>query len=248
MRIKGALHLHSTLSRDGTLTIAELAEWYLHKGYQFIALTEHAEDLDDLKTQTLRQDSAKNSSPRFCVIPGIEFSCAGGMHIPGIGVSDLVAEEDPLRIIDEIHKQDGFAILAHPKRIGWECSSEVLLAVDAVEIWNIDYDGKYLPAARALRGYRRMQAINPKLLAVASHDFHRKDSFHDLAIEMDVSELSRDTILRNLRQGCYAMKSRFFRADPHARTAWAMVASVQLMTPLLEALRNARALLIRWSS
>ena len=45
MRAKGALHIHSQLSHDGTLTIAELASWYRGKGYQFLAMGEHAEDL-----------------------------------------------------------------------------------------------------------------------------------------------------------------------------------------------------------
>jgi hypothetical protein len=207
-------------------------------------LTEHSEDLDDLKTRTLRQDSAENSSQQFCVIPGIEFSCVGGHHIPGIGVTDLIADKDPLRVTDEIHKRDGFAILAHPKRVGWECSPEVLMAIDAVEIWNISSDGKYLPAARALRAYRKMQAINPKLLAVAAHDFHRKDSFYDLAMETDVSALSPDAILNSLRQGHYEIRSRFFRTDPHAQFTWLKAASLELLSSQLGALRKARSMLL----
>ena len=53
MRAKGALHIHSQLSHDGALTIAELASWYRGKGYQFLAMGEHAEDLNDAKVQTL---------------------------------------------------------------------------------------------------------------------------------------------------------------------------------------------------
>jgi len=53
VRVKGALHIHSQLSHDGTMTIAELASWYRGKGYQFLAMGEHAEDLNEAKVQML---------------------------------------------------------------------------------------------------------------------------------------------------------------------------------------------------
>jgi predicted metal-dependent phosphoesterase TrpH len=248
MRIKGALHMHSTLSRDGSLTIPELAAWYGRKGYSFIGLTEHSEDMDARKTEILREEGAKNSSPKFCVIAGIEFSSAGGLHIPAIGVAELIEAESILEIIREIRRRGGFAVLAHPKRIGWKAPPEILKAVDAVEIWNIIYDGKYLPSLRSLQEYRRMRAVNPALLAVAGHDFHRPNSFYDLAIEMEVQELSRETVLENLRQGAYTIRSRFFRADPQARTTWANATSLQVMSPALRVLRGVRSLFLRWSS
>jgi len=93
-----------------------------------------------------------------------------------------------------------------------------------------------------------MKSVNPRLLAIASHDFHRKDSYYDVGIEMDVPELSREAILHQLRQGSYTMKSRFFCADPCGRINWVNAASVQMLSPALKVLRNARALLSRWSS
>src|SRR5450759_4376877 len=73
VRTRGALHVHSTLSRDGTMTIAELARYFKQKCYQFLAMGEHAEDLDEAKVHALREQSATNSDDQFCVIPGIEF-------------------------------------------------------------------------------------------------------------------------------------------------------------------------------
>ncbi len=248
MRIKGALHVHSKLSRDGTMTIAELVNWYRLYGYQFLAIGEHAEDLDEAKLHVLREQSAGNSNDQFCVIPGIEFAGNGDIHILGIGVACLFPEKDPAAIAEEIHRQGGLAILAHPKRIGWECPAEVLLGIDAVEIWNVGYDGKYLPSVKALSGFRSMQQINPKLLAVASHDFHRTTSFYDVAIEMDVVSPSPNAILQNLRQGYYAIRSPFFRANPAARLSRMEAFSLRLLSQQLTNMRKARSFFLRWSS
>ena len=245
MHIKGALHVHSTLSRDGTMAIPDLVQWYRRNHYQFLALGEHAEDLVETKMQVLRQQSAENSTSQFCVIPGLEFVCSSDIHILGIGAGNLISEKDPLSVIQEVHEQGGFAVLAHPKRIGWECPRNVLLALDAVEIWNVAYDGKYLPSAQAVTGFRRMKQINDKLLGVASHDFHRTGSFYDVAIEMDLAVLSPDAILRSLREGCYGIRSLFFRADPHVRFSWCEAVCLRLMSWQLSNLRNARLFVLR---
>lgn len=245
MRVKGALHVHSTLSRDGSLTIEEIARWYRRNGYHFVAMGEHAEDLNDAKVQALREQSGENSSETFCVIPGIEFVGSNDVHVVGIGAVSLIHEGDPVPIVREIHAQGGLAILAHPKRIGWKCPADVLLAVDAAEIWNIVYDGKYLPSAKALNAFRKMRQINPKLLAVASHDFHRTASFYDVAVEMDVEFLSREAILGNLRRGCYSIRSRFFRADAEGRVSKVNEALLRLFSQQLSRLRKARSAILR---
>lgn len=247
MRARGALHVHSTLSRDGTMTIAELAHWYAAKGYQFLAMGEHAEDLNEATVEVLRQQSADHSTPQFCVIPGMEFSCSGGIHIHGIGATRLVAEKEPLAVIHEIHAQGGLAILAHPKRIRWKCPRAILLAVDGAEIWNVGYDGKYLLSPQALGGFRRMQEANPELLAVASHDFHRTASFYDVAIEMDVARLTREAFLRNLRAGRYEIRGQFFRTDPRARFSWVETVWFWLLGWQLSTLRKARSFLFQGS-
>lgn len=248
MRVKGALHVHSKLSRDGTMTIVQLAEWYGRRGYQFLAIGEHAEDLNEAKVQALGQQSAESSSPQFCVIPGIEFACRDDMHLLGIGAVRLAPEQEPRAMVQALHEEGVFVVLAHPRRIRWSCPPDVLCEVDAAEIWNVGYDGKYLPSPQALGAYQRMRQTNPRLLAVASHDFHRVSSFYDVAIEMDVPSLSAREILRNLREGCYRIRSPFFHSDPRARLSWGVVASIRVLGWQLANLRKARAFLLRWSS
>jgi predicted metal-dependent phosphoesterase TrpH len=247
VRIRGALHVHSKHSRDGTMTIAELAQWYGQNGYQFLAMGEHAEDLNEPKVEALREQSAENSNAQFCVIPGIEFAATRDIHIVGIGVERLIPEMDSVDVVREIHGQGGFAILAHPKRFGWACPPDVLLAVDAAEIWNVGYDGKYLPSPKAMTGFREMRQINPKLLAVASHDFHKRASFYDVSIEMNVTSLTPGAILHNLRQGSYRIRSAFFSCDPDARMSGTKTAFLCHLSRQLSNLRRARTALLRWS-
>jgi predicted metal-dependent phosphoesterase TrpH len=248
MRAKGALHVHSTLSRDGTMTIPNLARFYREKGYDFIAMGEHSEDLDTEKIQILQEQCASNSDNAFCVIPGLEFTCRGGFHIFGMGAVGLTRDVDPLAVVAEIHALNGLAILAHPSKYRWDCLRELLCAVDAAEIWNVQYDGKYLPSFRAPRAFERMQRANPLLLAIAGHDFHGSAGFYDVSIEMEVETLRPGGIFERIRQGSYLIKSRFFRAEPHPRFSWASAAGLTLMSGQLAILRWARDLLVRWST
>lgn len=245
MRIRGALHVHSTLSRDGTLTIAELARYFKKKGYHFLAMGEHAEDLDEAKVQALREQSAANSDDTFCVIPGIEFAVTRQIHIVGIGVVELIPLADPVFVAGEMRKKRGMSILAHPKRLGWTCPPELLLALDAAEIWNVGYDGKYLPSAKALPAFAHMREVNPKLLAIASHDFHRTASFYDVAIEMDAPALVPDAILQGLKRGDYRVRSAFFNCDQHGHVSTAGAALVRLVSGRLEKIRRARSTFAR---
>ena len=241
MHIKGAVHVHSTLSRDGTMTIPELARYFKQKGYDFLAIADHAEDLDDAKVQTMREESAANSDHGFCIIAGIEFAVTSQIHIVGIGVVNLIRLESPLYVAQQVREQGGFSIMAHPKRAGWDCPAEVLRTLDAAEIWNIGYDGKYLPSAKALPAFERMREANRHLRAIASHDFHRTASFYDVAIEMDVPVLSREPILQNLKRGAYKVCSPFFNCDSDGRTSAAGAALVRYISGQLERMRKARS-------
>jgi hypothetical protein len=245
VRIRGALHVHSTLSRDGTMTIAELARYFKQKGYQFLAMGEHAEDLDEAKVHALQDQSAANSDDKFCVIPGIELAITRQIHIVGINVASLIRLDNPVYVAGQMREQGGMSILAHPKRLGWDCPPEVSLAVDAVEIWNIGYDGKYLPSVKALPAFERMQQINPKLLAIASHDFHRIASFYDVAIVMDVAVLAPDPIMQNLKRGAYRVRSAFFNCDSHGHVSAAGAALIRHVSGRLEKMRKARSSIAR---
>jgi hypothetical protein len=238
--VRGALHVHSTLSHDGTLAIPELVTWYRKHGYRFIALGEHAQDMDDAKIGMLKQQSLENSSSEFCVIPGLEFACEGGLHIVGLGMTSLLDVLDPAAVIKAIHAHKGYAILAHPKRNGWNCPLHVSQLVDAAEIWNVGYDGKFLPSPQSLAGFPKLRHANPKLRAVAGQDFHRTSGFYDVGIEMEVSSLSPNTILRNLHDGRYTIRAPHFSCNSRAGFSKLESARLRVVSWQLGKLRQLR--------
>lgn len=132
-RLKVNLHTHTTLS-DGAKTPKEVAEIYKKAGYDVIAITDH----------WLHRESGTLDGLR--ILSGAEYNIGGGdastgvYHILGIGCSekpDLTEEAGPQKIIDEVHRCHGLAILAHP---AWSLNTaeqaKVLHGVDGTEIFN----------------------------------------------------------------------------------------------------------------
>lgn len=241
MPIRGVIHAHSTLSRDGTLSLAELRSFFLAKGLRFLAVSEHAEDMNDAKVRTLIEQCEKNSDDEFCLIPGLEFVCDGDVHIPGLGMKRLLEFTDPVQVINAIRGDGGFTVLAHPVRMKWRLPAEAIRAVNSAEIWNVGYDGKFLPSAEAFRWFKKAKAINPELLAVASLDFHKKAAFCNVAIEVEPTRMSADAILACLCAGRYRIRTPLFDAEPHGAIPGAKAAAIGLASRQLAGLRKLRS-------
>jgi hypothetical protein len=217
MLIKGALHIHSLASNDGQLSLPRIAVLYRNRGFQFICIAEHCEDMTEHKIAMLRQKAESLSSRDFCIIGGIEYSCKDKLHIVGVGCERLLDTSNPVRLVRDIRAAGAFAVLAHPRRIRWNCSPDLGAVLNAVEVWNVRYDGKYLPSPRALDFFNRMKARNPKLLAAVGDDLHGVRGFYPLSIHMSVDSLDRESILRELVWGRYQISSSSFRASAVSR-------------------------------
>jgi hypothetical protein len=196
------------------MSLAAVAEFYRTRGYHFVAIGEHSQDLDAIAVERLVSQCASFSDADFCMIPGIEFTCTPtALHILGVGVVQLTPEVDPARVAQHIRLNDGFGVLAHPSRLGWAFSSELWDTVHAVEVWNVGYDGKYLPRKDALACFHEIRTRHPHLMAIGSHDLHQPGGYYDLTIEMEVEVLSHNAILERLRVGQYRVASRWFCCD-----------------------------------
>ncbi len=118
--LKGALHIHTTLSSDGTLSLNQVKNLLQKKGFDFAIITEHSQDVNRQTFSYLASECKNRSDKSFLFIPGLEFNSAGGLHILGIGIEGFMDEEDPAEIIKEIHIKGGLAILAHPSEETWQ--------------------------------------------------------------------------------------------------------------------------------
>mgnify|MGYP003368904909 FL=1 len=130
--------MHTTLS-DGSKTPEEAAEIYKKAGYDVVAITDH----------WIHRDSGEIGGLR--ILSGAEYNIGGGdastgvYHILGIGCSkkpNLTQEAGPQKIIDEVHRCSGIAILAHP---AWSLNTAqqaaALNGVDATEIFKLLSEG-----------------------------------------------------------------------------------------------------------
>jgi hypothetical protein len=210
------------------------------RGYQFIAIGEHSQDMSEEKVEITKKQGTENSRDDFCIILGIEYSCHGGIHIFGLGAMGLTHEMDQAVGAEEVRAQGGLAILAHPYRYNWTRAPELLKAVDAVETWNVAYDGKSLPSAQAPEALPSMRRINPKLLAIAEQDLHRKRAFYDVAIQTEADCLTPITIRSSLLRGDYLVKSRFFQTTGRAQISSLKSIFLRVASSQLRNLRKAR--------
>lgn len=129
---KGNIHTHTKKS-DGFVSPKQCIEIYKKKGYDFISITDHRKFYPDYKEDN------------FLVISGSEFhvndlDARKAYHIIGLGIENEIYTDDtfsPQDIIDEINRENGLAILAHPYWSLLTHDDLINLADYAgIEIWN----------------------------------------------------------------------------------------------------------------
>src|SRR3990172_6112768 len=96
--VKGIIHVHSDFSRDGLCSIADLADFAREAGFQFVGLTDHAEDLSPEDMESLRRECEKHSERSFVMIPGLEFRCSDDIHILGLGITGDISSSDAVTL------------------------------------------------------------------------------------------------------------------------------------------------------
>lgn len=132
-RLKINLHLHTTDS-DGSRTAQEAAAIYRQAGYDIIAITDHWKYRESGRIDGLR------------ILSGAEYNIGGGNGAAGVWHFLALGCEQPPRvqkedsaqtILDEINRQGGLAVLAHP---AWSLNTPEmagsLSGIGATEIYN----------------------------------------------------------------------------------------------------------------
>ena len=208
--LKGAIHLHTTLSHDGDMSFEELTDFLKYKGYDFIIITEHSYDMNEEKVNILKEQADALSTSSFLIIPGLEFRCHSDIDILGIGVTDMCESDEPGKVIDHIHSRDGIAVLAHPTKEKYPIENEWVARLDGCEIYNNGNDGKYIPRANSIKKFRILQVVNPNLKAYSALDLHRRTSYSYSAIKIDGIENSRQSIMNALKIGDFVTQSHLF--------------------------------------
>jgi hypothetical protein len=123
------LHIHSNFSCDSYNTVRAIINTAKKGGLSGIAITDH---------DTIRGgiEGKKYSDESFMVIVGAEYSTHIG-HILGLFLKEEIScGLAPEKIIKQIHRQGGIAILAHPFKYLSMIPPHLLKTFDGIEIFN----------------------------------------------------------------------------------------------------------------
>ena len=214
--VKGIVHVHSDFSRDGLCSIADLADFAREAGFQFVGLTDHAEDLSPEDVESLRRECEKHSERSFVMIPGLEFRCSDDIHILGLGVTGDISRSDAVTLTTQIRAIGGLAVLAHPGRIGYRCPPELCAVLNAVEIWNAAYDGCFVPPLAGLRLLQEARGVNPSIVGIGGADLHGLHRPPGVVLELPVTgnaHIDACMVLRHLGTGLFSVCGRYVRFD-----------------------------------
>jgi len=194
MMSKGLLHVHSDFSYDGKNSIKELKNWGKTQGLNFIILTEHDNDFDDVKFKTYYNECVIQSSEDLIFIPGIEYSFGSQrhIHINVFGVEELIKTNNTLndipRFLTDVAAKGGLSVLNHPKSVVKEIQHIDFSALFGVELWNTKSDFLYSPDPRTNK-FIKSKLTNKVIFATS--DIHKIPNSAYAAIESE--ELINDT-------------------------------------------------------
>lgn len=198
MRIKGVIHVHSTYSYDGSMELAALKDIFARRGIHFALMTEHTDRLSPAEAEKFIAECDALTDERFAMIPGFEVPY-GNAHVLVAGARRFVSSITE----DALSDSGGLAILAHPHRSGFAVDAKLRGMLDGIEVWNLQYDGKYAPRLRSLRFFKKLRERRNMLRAYAALDFHRASHAGGPVLVLDVPAIGKDAIMERLRNGAF---------------------------------------------
>ena len=199
--IAGAIHMHSDYSHDGVDALEALREACIAREIRWVGMTDHAEDLDaDLFTE-YKAHCASLSDDIFKFVPGLEFRFAGfrGVHLFAVGLNEWTQPLTFEEFFESTRGQECFTVLAHPMLCRYVIPQVVLDRIDAVEIWNTNYNTRYLADPRAIALVHDLRAVRPDVVATVGLDQH--DSRNDRGVRTLISPKDIGNPVAALRAG-----------------------------------------------
>lgn len=202
MTYRGLLHVHSTYSYDGKLSLVELKHRLQAAGLAFAAMTEHTDQLTTEVAQRFVAECRALSDSTFVFLPGFEVPY-GRAHLLHLGATDfkvpVARNEDELLLW---RAAAPLVILAHPVRNRWRLDATLRGLIDGVEVWNQQYDGKRVPRPRSLSLLRSLRRQST-LLGTVGVDFHRPEHLGAPYTTVTCKNLSEAHLLDALIEGSY---------------------------------------------
>jgi len=254
-------HIHTNYS-DGRLTLPEVVDFYGHRGFDCICITDHVADPRRLVgkfSELLNFTIATNQVDEYfdmlererrrawrkhdmIVMAGLEFNKEGftkktSGHLLGLDLkAPITPSLDFVEIIAQIHSQGGLAVAAHPHVMKSEWGKNTLFLWENQEV--------FAPIIDAWEIANRNNIFTPvglrRFAFLANSDFHKPKHIYSwktlLHCEKD-SEAIKDCIRRNshVSMTLYrdGISGEALRAEPRVEEALAPeAAAMKLALPL----------------
>jgi hypothetical protein len=203
MEITGALHLHSTHSYDGKMSLPELKVFFQKQGLSFACMSEHTDELNLTTANNFISECRALSDEQFVFVPGFEVPYKN-THVLMFGCTDFVssfADADQLRAWSF---NASLTILAHPVRNRFVVDDDLLSVLDGVEIWNQQYEGKQFPRYRSCALLDNLRQQKPQLFATGGIDLHRSEHFGSPLVSINSESIDETKIIEALQSGQYS--------------------------------------------
>ncbi|MEO6864359.1 MAG: PHP domain-containing protein [Gemmatimonadaceae bacterium] len=183
----GAIHMHSDYSHDGLDSLESLRDACISRSIRWVGMTDHAEDLDPDIFEEYKANCAALSDDILTFIPGLEFRFAGfrGVHLFAVGLTHWIQPRTFAEFFDQTSDAECFTVLAHPVLCRYVVPQIVLDRIDAIEIWNTNYNTRYLADPRAIALYHGLHVMRPTVVATVGLDQH--DSRNDRGVRTLIS-------------------------------------------------------------
>jgi predicted metal-dependent phosphoesterase TrpH len=219
MEITGIIHAHSSYSYDAKMSLAEIKALCQKNNIRFVCMTEHTDELTKERAEEFIRECDALSDESFCFIPGFEVPF-GHAHVLMIGARNFYGNyaRTPEELRAWTHGAP-FVVLAHPVRNAFQVSDVLLKEIDGLEVWNQQYEGKYVPRSRSLVLFEELREKKPTLVAAGGVDFHRAPHFGAPLITLNVPSLTEDSVIEKLKMGAFRVhseKASFYGVLPNA--------------------------------
>lgn len=200
MILRGVIHVHSTFS-DGEMALDDLLRVFRADGNQFVAMTDHAEMMDERAMERYVRVCRDASTDTFCVLPGVELAYHRSLHVLAIGIDAPVRADNTFDGVNEIHRLGGLAVWAHPTPANFPWVEGLGIPWDGIEIRNVRYDRA--PGVRPARGklLARLRRREPSVFGYYGLDFHRRNQARSLRTRVEADACTPSAIMAALRSG-----------------------------------------------
>jgi hypothetical protein len=166
------------------------------------------------------------SDAEFLFIPGFEVPYRRA-HILMLGARTFHGQYAPtVDALDPWCAAAACVVLAHPVRNQFVVEPALATRLQALEVWNQQYDGKRVPRVRSLSLYQELKAHREDLRALGGVDLHRSEHVGAPVLTLSVDTLTADAVLGKITQGAFTVSSEqvwFYGSLPDAAEVAATV-------------------------